>query len=327
MSAATCTHEGARTLYNVERGIAFRADCGDRRVCVAARHRRNREMRERLSLVDYLRTPDLWTFTARTREQDALVLARMLIRERRRRGEPVNETAERLAPLVMYRAQDRGVINRENLALFNRALERVVRAVARQAERERQPGYHHTRHAAMLRNRYGTDRVANGRPGASLRIRVREAGELHGRLHAHAASDFDYLDKHWLDDHCRRCGLGFCQFERPETKTLHAAARFSGRAVRSRTIGHYLSKYLSMPDARRWPWPTHARLVSSARKDIPLRPRKPGWAFTPQSVAGVAVDHLGAVAVDADARFYSRDRDPTNRRLRAKAERAPPAAA
>ncbi len=52
MSAATCTHEGARTLYNVERGIAFRADCGDRRVCVAARHRRNREMRERLSLVD-----------------------------------------------------------------------------------------------------------------------------------------------------------------------------------------------------------------------------------------------------------------------------------
>ena len=62
MSAATCTHEGARTLYNVERGIAFRADCGDRRVCVAARHRRNREMRERLSLVDYLRTPDLWTF-------------------------------------------------------------------------------------------------------------------------------------------------------------------------------------------------------------------------------------------------------------------------
>src|SRR6266851_7387274 len=101
MSAATCTHEGARTLYNTERGIAFRADCGDRRVCVAARHRRNREMRERLSLVDYLRTPDLWTFTARTREQDALIEARELIRERRRRGESVNDTAERIAPLCM----------------------------------------------------------------------------------------------------------------------------------------------------------------------------------------------------------------------------------
>ena len=104
---------------------------------------------------------------------------------------------------------------------------------------------------------------------------------------------------------------------------MRSAARFSGLAVRSRTIGYYLSKYLSIPDDRRWPWPTHARLVSSARKVIPLRPRKPGWAFRPQSVAGVAVDLLGAVAVDVDARFYSRDGDPTNR-LRATAERAPP---
>jgi hypothetical protein len=175
----------------------------------------------------------------------------------------------------------------------------------------------------MLRNRYGTDRVARGRPGAALRIRVREAGEAHGRLHAHAASDFDYLDKRWLDDHCRRCGLGFCQFERKETQTMRAAARFSGRAVRSRTIGLYLSKYLSIPDDRRWPWPMHARLVSSARKVIPLRPPKPGWAFTPRSVALVAVDELGAVAVDVEARFYSRDGDPTNC-LRATAERAPP---
>jgi hypothetical protein len=323
MSAATCTHEGARTLYNVERGIAFRADCGDRRVCVAARNRRNREMRERLSLVDYLRTPDLWTFTARTREQDALIEARELIRERRRRGESVNDTAERIAPLCMYRAEDRGVINRENLAIFNRALERVVRAVARQAERERHPGYRSTRHAAMLRNRYGNEHVARGRPGAALRIRVREAGELLGRLHAHAASDFDYLDKRWLDDHCRRCGLGFCEFERRNTKVMRAAARFSGRAVRSRTIGLYLSKYLSIPDDRRWPWPTHARLVSSARKVLPPRPPKPGWAFKPQSVAGVAVDLLGAVAVDVDVCFYSRDRDPTNRLL----ERGPPCAA
>lgn len=39
---------------------------------------------------------------------------------------------------------------------------------------------------------------------------------------------------------------------------------------------------------------THARLVSAARKVIPLPPRKPGWAFTPRSVAGVAVDLLGA---------------------------------
>ncbi|MGH8012024.1 MAG: hypothetical protein ACREQ4_05955 [Candidatus Binataceae bacterium] len=51
--------------------------------------------------------PDLWTFTARTKEQDALYQAQRLIARRRRRGEPVLESAERLAPLCEYLARSR----------------------------------------------------------------------------------------------------------------------------------------------------------------------------------------------------------------------------
>jgi hypothetical protein len=293
VSAAVCTHDGARTLYNGERGIAFRADCGDRARCPAARQRWRSQMRERLALVSYQRTPDLWTFTARTADQDAQ------FRATQRRGE---------AP------RDRGLLTKANLVDFNRGLERLVRAVERQSCRERQPGYARTRHAASLRKRFRSDRVARGRPGAALRIRVREVGELHGRVHAHAASDFDYLDKRWLQAVCFRCGLGFCEYERRESSELRRAAQFTGRAVRGRTIALYLSKYLSkQSDDAPWPWPRHARLVSAARGELPPRPTREGWSFTCSTVARVAIERLGAVAVDCDLAFYSRDADPTNR--------------
>lgn len=304
-----CEHADVRrgTIYSREHGVAFKTDCGDRRSCPAARKRWSRGMRDRFELVQYFRTPDLWTFTARTQEQDALRLARRKVQL----GQ--GESYEGWAPYFMWQAQDRGVINRENLKIFNDALENVVQAVRRQSERESQPGYHQTRHAAMLRRKYGTHHVARGRPGAALRLRVREAGELHGRLHAHAASDFDYLDKRWLQDVCFRCGLGYCQYERKETRTLRSAARFSGPRVRASTIAHYLSKYLTTADDAPWPWPRHARLVSAARKVLPLRQSKPGWCFTWQSVARVAVEQLGAVEVDAEVDSYSAPADPQNR--------------
>jgi hypothetical protein len=293
MSALVCTHDGARTLYNVERGIALKADCGDRARCPAARQRWRSQMRERLALVSYQRTPDLWTFTARTADQDAQFRGTQI------RGE---------APC------DRGLLTKANLADFNRGLERIVRAVERRSRRERQSGYARTRYAAFLRKRFGSDRVARGRPSAALRIRVREAGELHGRIHAHVASDFDYLDKRWLQAVCFRCGLGFCEYERRQSGELRRAARFSGRAVRGSTIALYLSKYLSkQSDEAPWRWPRHTRLVSAARGELPPRPTHQGWHFTWSTVALVAIDRLGAVEVDCSLSFYSRDADPTNR--------------
>ena len=313
----TCEHEGARTLWNKEAGIAFRADCGDRRVCGAARRRKIRELRARLSRVEYFRAPDLWTFTARTAEQDALVQSQryaLALAHDRAHDERRARAGKMIFPWIRPREipRDRGDVNKPNLEELNRGCERVKRAVKRQAERERRPGYRRTRHAAMLHRRYGTDRVVRGRPGADFRICVRESGELHGRLHLHAASDFDFLHKLWLQDHCYRCGLGFCEFERRDTKALHSAARFSGRRVRGATIAHYLAKYLSTPDQRPWPWPNHARLVSSGRGILPPRETKPGWRFTWRKVSRVAIEELGAVVIDDDATFYRRDDDPSN---------------
>ncbi|MGH8012023.1 MAG: hypothetical protein ACREQ4_05950 [Candidatus Binataceae bacterium] len=112
-----------------------------------------------------------------------------------------------------------------------------------------------------------------GRPGASLRIRVKEAGERNGRLHEHVASDFDFIHHGWLKDAALRCGLGFPQFSRKASAELRRAARFSGRAARAGTIAHYLSGYLGKGDAdgKPWPWPPHTRLLSSARGVLPKR--------------------------------------------------------
>lgn len=304
-----CEHARTGALYNVERGIAFKADCGSRARCPVARRRWRSEMRERMSLVEYFRAPDLWTFTARTADQDALYLARRM----------------RLVDVdaALIEGRDRGAPTRENITLLNRGLERVVRRVARQIERQGRPGYMQSRHALELRARYGTARPVRGRPGAALHIRVREAGELHGRIHAHVASDFDFLNWQWLRDTCLACGLGHPQFERRESREMHRAARFSGRAVRSQTIGHYLSKYLSKTaDDAPWPWPVRTRLVSAGlRRKLPPRVPRPGWSFAPTSVALVAVDRLGATCVDVNATFYSRAQDSTL------PSRAPPSAA
>ena len=287
-----CQHERTGTQYNAARGIAFKADCGSRARCPAARRRWRSSMRERMCLVEYFRAPDLWTFTTRTADQDALYRTR---RMSRRFVVPEVDA-------VLIDGRDRGAVTRENIGLLNTGLERVVRRITRQFERQQEPGYMQSRYAAMLRALYGTARPVRGRPGAALHIRVREAGELHGRLHAHVASDFDFLLHAWLLDTCLACGLGRPQFERRESREMHVAARFSGRgAARSATIGHYLSKYLSKSaDDAPWPWPRNARLVSAGlKRKLPQRIPKPGWSWAPASVALVAVDLLGAASVDA----------------------------
>jgi hypothetical protein len=295
-----CPHLGTGTLYNPERRIAFKADCGQRANCAQARRRWRFELRERLNLVEYLRTPDLWTFTARTAEQDGLYRARKM--------------GLRAADAFLLRGEDRGSVNRANLDLMRQGLERLIRYIDRQVKRQRQPGYERSAWAVRLRLEYGTDRPVRGRPGAALRIRIREAGELHGRLHTHAASDFIFLDHGWLDAAALRCGLGHVQFERRETGDLHMLASISMPAARGSAIALYLSKYLSStPDDAPWPWPRRSRLVSSARGQLPPRPRKEGWHHTWLSVARVAVDEFGAVCVDADASFYRARDDPDAR--------------
>src|SRR5262249_5220393 len=113
---------------------------------------------------------------------------------------------------------------------FQRRLALLYREVARQWLRQCQPGYLTTRHARKLRSQWGTARVLRGRPGASFRIRVKEVGEL-GRQHAHIASDFDYINKFWLQEISTSSGLGFVQFSRKDNHTLRSAARFSGSRV------------------------------------------------------------------------------------------------
>ncbi len=306
-----CPHTGTGTLFNREKRIAFKADCGRRAHCAQARRRWRLEMRERLALVEYLRPPDLWTLTTRTQEQDALLVAVRLIAERRRRGQPVMETAERLARFCMWRARDRGAVTRENIAIMKRGRERLTRFAHRQAERQQEAGYERSVHAARLRRKWGTHWMVRGRPGAAFRIRVDEAGELHGRLHSHVASDFAFLHHGWLDAAALRCGLGHVQFEQSATNKLHVLARMTTPEHRGRSIAAYLSKYLSStPDDAPWPWPKRARLVSAARGQLPPRPPKPGWCFTPKSVALVAVDGLGARCIDVAATFYAARDDP-----------------
>jgi hypothetical protein len=345
MAALICQHLGTGTLYNREAGIAFKADCGSRARCPVARRRWRNGMRERMSAVEYFRVPDLWTFTARTAEQDALYLARRM----ERAGGPVssasgpksarpgldeasvcqrkarNQRARLLVPdvdAILVDGRDRGEATRENIAVLNRGLERVVRRIARQFERQSQPGYMRSRHARRLHARYGTARPVRGRPGAALHIRVREAGELHGRIHAHVASDFDFLLHAWLKDTCLACGLGHPQFERRESREMHAAARFSGPAVRSQTIGLYLSKYLSKSaDDAPWPWPAHTRLVSAGlRRKLPARVPKEGWTHRSATVTALIAMEFGEVICD-EALQYQEERVVCGHTLRG--ERCP----
>jgi hypothetical protein len=296
------------TIYSPERRFAFKSDCGSRPRCFAARQRWRRETKGRLARVEFLRAPDLWTFTARTKEQDELYLARRLIVQRRRRGEPVVETAERLAPLCRYEARDHGdPHNAEDVHALSVGLSRVIRFVTRQVQRQLQPNYENSHHARCLREQYGTDRPLRGRPGASLRIRVKEAGERNGRLHEHVASDFDFIHHGWLKDAALRCGLGFPQYSRKESTALRRATRFSGPSARGRTIAHYLSGYLGKGDSqgKPWPWPPRTRLLSSARGVLPKRTPAADCRVTWRRVAAVAVDLLGAEWCDWNAVFWS----------------------
>jgi hypothetical protein len=55
-------------------------------------------------------------------------------------------------------------------------------------------------------------------------------------------------------------------------------------------------------------------MVGRARRyalgiSIPAR-KQPGWAWTPRSVALVAVDELGAIAVDSDVSYWEAGASP-----------------
>lgn len=307
-----CSHANAPVIVSRGRGFVLRGDCGDRRYCRAARRRWRYQMRQRLERVGYLRAPDLWTFTVATREQDALYLAALQISQWRRRGEFVHPslTAANLAPEVLYRAKDRGdASDPESVKRLSVGISRVLRKLHEQHKRQREINYLSTRKARELKEKYGTAFPVRGRPGAAFRIRVKEIGESGERLHAHAASDFDFIWQPWLNDLALRHGLGFVQFSRKDSKTLRAAARASGPRIRNRVIARYVSKYLgkAADDEKPWPWPKHTRIVSAARGELP--PREPAtdcFVKFGQSVAFVALTEFGVVLDDETQRKVNR---------------------
>jgi hypothetical protein len=67
-----CPHPGPIFRDPVS-GATFKGDCGDRRNCIPARNRFRREFESRLTRLHLIprRPLVLWTFTARTAEQDA----------------------------------------------------------------------------------------------------------------------------------------------------------------------------------------------------------------------------------------------------------------
>ncbi len=314
-----CAHSPTGTLYNPERGIAFKTDCGSRTRCPAARVRWRNELRERLELVEYLRAPDLWTFTTRTADKDAAYQTQQRKNHPRPKLTGADRTGETGALIPRHRRAgklwiqkppvptDRGEPTRENITIMNKAITAVLRRVQRQFERQHRPGYAGTKHAAQLRATYGTAFPVRGQDGASLHIRIREAGELHGRLHIHVASDFAFLLHAWLDDTAIHCGLGHCQYERRASRDLARAARSSGPRTRNAAIGNYLAKYLSKSDDA-WPWPPRTRLVSAGLgRKLPPRPAKPGWIYTRTTVAQVVTEKLGGLVIEVTATFYSHD--------------------
>src|ERR1700688_955323 len=114
-----CHHVGTGTIYNPELGIARKADCGSRARCPAARQRWRNGMRERLSLVEYFRAPDLWTFTTRTADQDALYRATAM---KRRAGRARAFLVPELDAMLID-GRDRGAVTKENIRILNRGLE------------------------------------------------------------------------------------------------------------------------------------------------------------------------------------------------------------
>jgi len=167
-----------------------------------------------------LRTPDLWTVTARTKEQDALCIALRIISDRRRCGLPVRATAEEIAPLC-GKAKDRGdPSNRNHVHELSIGLSRMQRAIRRQFTRQQTEGYRESRWAGVLKHQYATAYPLRWRLGAAWRVSIKEAGELNGRLHAHVASDFDFIHHGWLSAVALRCGLGFVHYRRKASAAL-----------------------------------------------------------------------------------------------------------
>jgi hypothetical protein len=317
-----CLHP-APTIFSRARGFAIKGDCGDRRRCPAARERWRREMRERLNGVAYSDAPVLWTLTARTRERDALFQARRSIARARRNGSTLHQSMrgadgpEKLAPFCEWMAWDRGdARSRADNLDFSLACSRLVRAVERQWARQQKAGYARTRHARKLIREYETAYVLGGRRGASFKLRIKEAGEGGGRMHAHAVADFRFVHHGWFADHARLCGLGFVQFSQGENARLRQLVAMSLPHARAASIALYLSKYLTKPagaDGDAWPWPSHTRLLNAGQGVLPARVPAGDCAISFACVASVAVDILGAVECDWNATSWFAPRAPADR--------------
>jgi len=118
----------------------------------------------------------LWTFTARTAEQDA-----------------------------RYRSVEKGIdrgepFNRNNWRILASGINQVETAVLRQLDRQ-----HQTEYRGPI--------FVKGAPGSRLRlVSIREVG-TEGRAHIHTLSDIQFIDHDWITERCLRNGLGFPEYE------------------------------------------------------------------------------------------------------------------
>ena len=173
-----CPHPGP-VLRDPKTGATFKGDCGDRRNCVAARNRFRKEFESRLARLTLVprRPLVLWTFTARTAEQDAT-----------------------------YRSVEKGIdrgnpSDPRNWRILANGINQVETAVLRQLDRQNQ-------------TKYRGPICVKAESGSRLRlISVREVG-TEGRAHIHTLSDIQFIDHDWITDRCLRNGLGFPEYER-----------------------------------------------------------------------------------------------------------------
>jgi len=173
-----CPHPGP-LFHDPKTGATFKGDCGNRRNCFAARNRFRREFESRLDKLILIpsRPLVLWTFTARTVEQDARY---RLVEKGIDRGDPSN---------------------RYNWRILASGVNHVETAVLRQLDRQ-----HQTEYPGPV--------LVKGVSGSRLRlVSVREVG-TEGRAHIHTLSDIQFIDHDWITDRCLRNGLGFPEFQR-----------------------------------------------------------------------------------------------------------------
>ncbi len=173
-----CPHPGPLFRDHVT-GATFKGDCGDRRNCIAARTRFRREFESRLARLILIpgRPLVLWTFTARTAEQDAEYRS-------------VEKSIDRGNPL-----------DPANWRILANGINQVETAVLRQLERQNQTKYR------------GPIWIKAESDSRLRSISVREVG-TEGRAHIHTLSDIQFIDHDWITDRCLRNGLGFPEYER-----------------------------------------------------------------------------------------------------------------